>query len=58
MYTIFWPKTRWISRSNAISALEGVVRIRGNRVRGAIGIIGRLVTMRGLVKRMQIYLVY
>jgi hypothetical protein len=40
-----------MSRSDAISALEGVVRIRGNRVRGVVGIVERLVTMRGLVKR-------
>ena len=40
-----------MSRSDAISALEGVVKMRGNRARGAIGIVGRLVTMRGLVKR-------
>ena len=40
-----------MSRSNAISALEGVVKIRGNRARGAIGIMGRLVIMRGLIKR-------
>ncbi len=52
MYTIFWPKRRWTSRFDATSALEGVVKTRGNRVRDAVGIMGRLVIMRGLVKRM------
>jgi hypothetical protein len=49
---IFWPKTRWTSRFDATSALEGVVKTRGNRACDAIGIVGRLVTMRRLVKRM------
>jgi hypothetical protein len=52
MHTIFWPKRRWTSRFDATSALEEVVKTRGNQVRDAIGIVGRLVTMRGLVKRM------
>ena len=40
-----------MSRFDAISALEGFIKIRGNRARGAIGIVGRLVIMRGLIKR-------
>jgi hypothetical protein len=40
-----------MSKFNAISALEGFVKTRGNRVRGAIGIIGRLVIIRGFIKR-------
>jgi hypothetical protein len=41
-----------MSRFDIISALEGFVKTRGNRARSAIGIIGRLVTIRGLIKRM------
>jgi hypothetical protein len=52
MYTIFWPKRRWTSRFDMTSALEGVVKTRGNQVRDAVGIVGRLVIMRELVKRM------
>ena len=40
-----------MSRFDAISALEGFVKTRGNRARGAMGIIGRLVIIRGLIKR-------
>ena len=40
-----------MSRFDTISALEGFIKTRGNRVRGAIGIIGRLVIIRGLIKR-------
>ena len=40
-----------MSRSDAISALEGVVKTRGNRVRDVMGIVGRLVIIRGLIKR-------
>jgi hypothetical protein len=40
-----------MSRFDAISALEGFVKTRGNRAYGTIGIIGRLVTIRGLIKR-------
>ncbi len=40
-----------MSRFDAISALEGFIKTRGNWARSAIGIVGRLVTMRGLVKR-------
>jgi len=40
-----------MSRFDVISALEGFIKTRGNRARGAIGIVGRLVTMCGLVKR-------
>ena len=40
-----------MSRFDAISALEGVARIRGNRARGAMEIVGRLVIIRGLVKK-------
>ena len=52
MHTIFWPNRRWTSRFDVTSALEGVVKTRGNRVHDVVGIVGRLVTMRGLVKRM------
>jgi len=51
MYTIFWPRRRWISRSNVINALKGVVRTRGNRARGVVGIVERLIIIRGLVKK-------
>ena len=40
-----------MSRFDATSALEGVARIRGNRARGAIESVGRLVIIRGLIKR-------
>ena len=40
-----------MSKFDVISALEGFVKTRGNRARGAMGIMGRLVTIRGLVKR-------
>jgi hypothetical protein len=40
-----------MSRFDATSALKGFVKTRGNRAHGAVGIVGRLVTMRGLVKR-------
>ena len=40
-----------MSRFDILSTLEGVVRTRGNRARDAIEIIGRLVIIRGLVKR-------
>ena len=41
-----------MSRFDAISALEGFVKIRGNRVRDAMEIARRLVIIRGLVKKM------
>jgi hypothetical protein len=41
-----------MSRFDATSALEGFVKTRGNRARGAVGIVGRLVIIHGLVKRM------
>jgi len=40
-----------MSRFDIISALEGFIKTRGNWARGAIGIIGRLVIICGLVKR-------
>jgi hypothetical protein len=40
-----------MSKFDAISALERVTRIRGNRVHGAIETIGRLVIIYELVKR-------
>ncbi len=40
-----------MSRSDAISVLEGVVKMRGNRVYGVVGIIERLVIIHGLAKR-------
>ena len=57
MHTIFWPRRRWISRFDATSALdvaslEGVARMRGNRARGAVESVRRLIIMRELVKRM------
>jgi hypothetical protein len=52
MHTIFWPKRRWTSKSDTVSALEGFARTRGNQARGAVGIVGRLVIIHGLVKKM------
>jgi hypothetical protein len=40
-----------MSKFDIISALEGFVKTRGNRVRSAMGIVGRLVIIRGLIKR-------
>ena len=40
-----------MSRFDATSALEGFVRMRGNRARDAVAIAERLVIMRGLVKK-------
>jgi hypothetical protein len=40
-----------MSKFDVISALEEFVKTRGNWVRGVIGIIGRLVIIRGLIKR-------
>jgi hypothetical protein len=40
-----------MSGFNAISTLEGFARTRGNRARDAMGIIRRLVIIRGLIKR-------
>ena len=40
-----------MSKFDTISALEGFVKMRGNWVYGAIGIIGRLVIIYGLIKR-------
>jgi hypothetical protein len=49
---IFWPKKRWMSRFDATSALGGVVKMRGNRARGAMETVERLGIMRRLVKRL------
>jgi hypothetical protein len=49
---IFWPRRRWISRFDAISILEGFVRTRGNRARGAIILIEKLGIMRELIKKL------
>jgi len=40
-----------MSRFDVISALEGFVKTRGNWARSTIGIMGRLVIIRGLIKR-------
>jgi len=40
-----------MSRFDVISALEGFIKTRGNRVYSAIGLIGRLVIIRELIKR-------
>ena len=52
MYTIFWPRRRWMSRFDAINALEGVIKTRGNWARGVVETVGRLVTIHEPVKRM------
>jgi hypothetical protein len=40
-----------MSEFDVISALEGFVKTRDNRVRGAVGIVERLVIIYGLIKR-------
>jgi hypothetical protein len=49
---IFWPRRRWISRFDAINALERFVRTRGNRARGAVILVEKLGIIRELVKKL------
>jgi hypothetical protein len=49
---IFWPRKRWINRFDTISILEGFVRTRGNRARGAIILVEKLGIIRELVKKL------
>jgi len=48
---IFWSRRRWISRSDIISTLEKIIRIRGNQVYSTVGIVERLVIIYRLVKK-------
>jgi hypothetical protein len=50
MRKIFWLKRRQKSRLDATSALRGVIRRRGNRLRGIVVLAEKQVIMHELVK--------